>query len=61
MHIAEYFYTLVQRGDPVHVFGRKPANVTSSTPLGSSQPAPAPEPIPTPPPSSGCPALATQE
>jgi hypothetical protein len=50
MHIAEYFHTLVQRGDPVHVFGRKPANVTSSTPLGSSQPAPAPEPIPTPPP-----------
>ena len=33
MHISEYFHTLVNRGDPVHVFGGKPANVTSSTPL----------------------------
>ena len=33
MHISEYFHTLVHQGDPVHVFGGKPANVTSSTPL----------------------------
>src|SRR5262249_8558788 len=39
MHIAEYFHDLVHRGDPVHVFGGKPAKVTSSTPL-----APVPHP-----------------
>ena len=47
MHIAEYFHDLVHRGDPVHVFGGKPAKVTSSTPLGTSPPESAPEPIPT--------------
>jgi hypothetical protein len=50
MHIAEYFHDLVHNGDPVHVFGGKPANVTSSTPLGPSPQAPPPEPIPPPPP-----------
>jgi L,D-transpeptidase catalytic domain/Putative peptidoglycan binding domain len=45
MHISEYFHDLVHRGDPVHVYGGKPANITSSTPL-TPQPAPAPEPIP---------------
>jgi hypothetical protein len=37
MHIAEYFHTLVNRGDAVHVFGGKPANITSMTPI---EPAP---------------------
>ena len=50
MHISEYFHNLVHNGDPVHVFGGKPAHITSSTPIGSSEPAPAPEPIPTLPP-----------
>ncbi len=45
MHISEYFHNLVNRGDPVHVFGGQPANITSTTPL-TPQPAPAPEPIP---------------
>jgi lipoprotein-anchoring transpeptidase ErfK/SrfK len=51
MHIAEYFHNLVHQGDPVHVFGGKPANVTSSTPLvPTPQPPPPPEPIPALPP-----------
>lgn len=54
MHIAEYFHTLVKKGDPVYVFGGKPANVVSSTPIGSAPPpttAPtAPPVIPTAPP-----------
>jgi hypothetical protein len=49
MHISEYFHDLVNRLDPVHVYGGQPANITSSTPL-TPQPAPAPEPIPAPPP-----------
>jgi lipoprotein-anchoring transpeptidase ErfK/SrfK len=45
MHISEYFHDLVHRGDPVHVYGGKPANITSLTPL-TPQPVPAPSPIP---------------
>jgi L,D-transpeptidase catalytic domain len=49
MHIAEYFHTLVNVGDPVYVFGGKDANVTSSTPI--SVPATPPSsPPPTSPP-----------
>jgi lipoprotein-anchoring transpeptidase ErfK/SrfK len=33
MHIAEYLHDLVNQGDPVHVFGGKPAKVISPTPL----------------------------
>jgi peptidoglycan hydrolase-like protein with peptidoglycan-binding domain len=47
MHISEYFHDLVQRGAVVHVFGGKPANITSVTPLAPS-PQPPPEPIPGP-------------
>ena len=52
MHIAEYFHDLVSRGDPVHVFGGRPANITSVTPINPApdQPPPSPEPIPPPPP-----------
>lgn len=35
MHIAEYFHTLVQVGDPVYVFGGKPAEIISSTPIAA--------------------------
>jgi len=45
MHISEYFHTLVHQGDPVYVFGGTPANVVSSTPIGSS---PAPDSSPPP-------------
>jgi peptidoglycan hydrolase-like protein with peptidoglycan-binding domain len=49
MHISEYFHDLVQRGAAVHVFGGRPANITSVTPLEPSpQPPPSPEPIPGP-------------
>jgi len=48
MHISEYFYTLVHKGDPVYVFGGQDAHITSSTPLGGGSPAPAPEPVPPP-------------
>jgi lipoprotein-anchoring transpeptidase ErfK/SrfK len=48
MHISEYFHDLVHNGDAVHVFGGKPAIITSSTPLGPSEPSPPPEPIPAP-------------
>jgi peptidoglycan hydrolase-like protein with peptidoglycan-binding domain len=47
MHIAEYFHDLVARGSTVHVFGGRPANITSVTPLTPAPP-PAPEPIPPP-------------
>jgi peptidoglycan hydrolase-like protein with peptidoglycan-binding domain len=33
MHIAEYFHTLVQVGDPVYVFGGTAAKILSSTPI----------------------------
>jgi peptidoglycan hydrolase-like protein with peptidoglycan-binding domain len=42
MHIAEYFHTLVHNGDPVYVFGGKPANVVSSTPIAAAPPTSAP-------------------
>jgi lipoprotein-anchoring transpeptidase ErfK/SrfK len=49
MHISEYFHDLVNRGDPVHVFGGAPANVTSVTPIAPSPtPPPSPDPIPGP-------------
>ena len=49
MHISEYFHDLVHRGDPVHVYGGRPANVTSVTPLAPSpQPPTVPDPIPPP-------------
>jgi len=49
MHISEYFHDLVHRGDPVHVYGGKPADVTSVTPLAPSpQPPTVPDPIPPP-------------
>ena len=49
MHISEYFHDLVHRGDPVHVYGGKPANVTSVTPLAPSpQPPTVPDTIPPP-------------
>ncbi len=38
MHIAEYFHTLVHVGDPVYVFGGKPAQVISSTPIAPTPP-----------------------
>jgi peptidoglycan hydrolase-like protein with peptidoglycan-binding domain len=51
MHISEYFHDLVTRGDAVHVFGGKAANITSVTPIQPApQPPPPPEPIPPPPP-----------
>jgi len=49
MHIAEYFHTLVDVGDPVYVFGGTPANIVSSTPIA---PAPPPTPPTTPPPTA---------
>jgi peptidoglycan hydrolase-like protein with peptidoglycan-binding domain len=56
MHISEYFHNLVNRGDPVHVFGGKPANITSTTPIaGGPQTTPQPIPgpgVPSPPPAS---------
>ena len=57
MHIAEYFHTLVNNGDPVYVFGGKPAHITSSTPINGGGPQTTPQPIPppgepTPPPTS---------
>ncbi len=48
MHISEYFHTLVNRGDPVYVFGGSPAHITSSTPIGGGGPQTTPEPIPPP-------------
>jgi len=49
MHIAEYFHTLVNNGDPIYVIGGKPANVTSSTPIGGGGgPQTTPQPIPPP-------------
>jgi peptidoglycan hydrolase-like protein with peptidoglycan-binding domain len=49
MHISVYFHDLVHRGSVVHVFGGKPAHITSVTPLEPSpQPPPSPEPIPGP-------------
>jgi lipoprotein-anchoring transpeptidase ErfK/SrfK len=47
MHIAEYFHTLVQVGDPVYVFGGTPANIVSSTPI--APPAPTAPPVTAPP------------
>ncbi len=47
MHISEYFHNLVNRGEPVYVFGGSPAHITSSTPIGTAPPA-SPEPIPPP-------------
>jgi peptidoglycan hydrolase-like protein with peptidoglycan-binding domain len=52
MHIAEYFHTLVHVGDPVYVFGGKPAEIISSTPI-------APPPPPPPPPSTAPPVTPT--
>lgn len=50
MHIAEYFHTLVRKGDPVYVFGGKPAQVVSSTPVAAAPTAvPAPATVPPPP------------
>jgi hypothetical protein len=48
MHIAEYFHTLVNQGDPVYVDGGQPAQVLSSTPINGAGAAPAPAPIPGP-------------
>lgn len=48
MHIAEWFPTAVRIGDPVYVFGGRPAQVLSSTPLRPASPPPAPPP-PSPP------------
>jgi peptidoglycan hydrolase-like protein with peptidoglycan-binding domain len=69
MHIAEYFHTLVHRGDPVYVIGGTPANVVSRTPIGSSPPTPptaapaapgpAAPPAPTPPPPTAPPTTTT--
>jgi peptidoglycan hydrolase-like protein with peptidoglycan-binding domain len=50
MHIAEYFHDLVSRGDPVHVFGGTPANITSVTPINPAPAPPPPPPEPIPPP-----------
>lgn len=53
MNIAEYFHTLVHVGDPVYVFGGKPAQVVSSTPLApttTSAPPAAPPVVPAAPP-----------
>jgi peptidoglycan hydrolase-like protein with peptidoglycan-binding domain len=47
MHIAEYFPTLVDVGDPVYVFGGTPANIVSSTPIAPAPPLP-PPPLPPP-------------
>ncbi len=45
MHIAEYFYTLVHRGDPVYVIGGAPFQVLSREPLiPPTPPAPASAP-----------------
>jgi lipoprotein-anchoring transpeptidase ErfK/SrfK len=54
MHIAEYFHTLVHVGDPVYVFGGKPAQVISSTPIAPPPPPPptAPPVVPTAPPAT---------
>lgn len=64
MHIAEYFHTLVNRGDPVYVFGGKPAQIISSTPLApatTAPPATAPPAPATPAPTPAAPsAPATQ-
>jgi peptidoglycan hydrolase-like protein with peptidoglycan-binding domain len=51
MYIAEYFHTLVTRGDVVHVLGGAPAHITSVTPLepAPEQPPPSLELIPPPP------------
>lgn len=52
MHIAEYFHTLVHKGDPVYVFGGKPAQVVSSSPIAPTTTTvapPAPPPVTTPP------------
>jgi lipoprotein-anchoring transpeptidase ErfK/SrfK len=51
MHIAEYFHTLVHVGDPVYVFGGRPANVVSSTPIAppTTLPPPPPPPVTAPP------------
>ena len=40
MHIAEYFHTLVNQGDPVYVDGGQPAQVLSSTPINGAGAAP---------------------
>jgi hypothetical protein len=40
MHIAEYFPTLVQRGDPVYVIGGTPFEIVSREPI-----APPPAPV----------------
>jgi peptidoglycan hydrolase-like protein with peptidoglycan-binding domain len=55
MHIAEYFHTLVNVGDPVYVFGGTPAQIISSTPIAR---APAPPPPPPPPPPTAPPVTA---
>jgi peptidoglycan hydrolase-like protein with peptidoglycan-binding domain len=52
MHIAEYFHTLVHQGDPVYVFGGKPAQVISSTPIAPPPPPPTAAPLAPPPPST---------
>lgn len=33
MYVSEYFHTLVNKGDPVYVFGGRPARVLSSSPI----------------------------
>jgi lipoprotein-anchoring transpeptidase ErfK/SrfK len=42
MHFAEYFPTLVRRGDPVYVIGGTPFQVLSREPLTPATPPPAP-------------------
>jgi peptidoglycan hydrolase-like protein with peptidoglycan-binding domain len=58
MHIAEWFPTVVRIGDPVYVFGGRPARILSSTPLAPAPaptPAPPPAPAPEPPPGTAPP------
>ncbi len=49
MHIAEYWPTLVKRGDPVYVFGGAPFKVLSSESLVPEEPEPTAPPVTAPP------------
>lgn len=49
MHIAEYFHNLVKVGDAVYVFGGKPAQIISSSPISGA-------PVTTAPPATAPPA-----
>ncbi len=48
MHVAEWFPTAVRVGDPVYVFGGRPAQILSSTPLAPIPPPPPPPPTAAP-------------